>query len=293
MAEPMPSGTSRSMPDLAASAPRWEFSQEFLRDFQDASSPGESFGSPPMAATVAASSDAPTSSAGAAERRVDLPRAAPTQTGRQGLEAPLADVHVDLDLSVGSGAVSGPGADVDVNVELSPALDLNLELSAGLDLNLDLAPDVDLHLDRPPGLRRDQTEATGERDSSCRCCSSWRALRQGVHCRRAAHGPAGRPPGDGIASAGGSTEASDRARSSGTTSAGRAASRAGTRHRGRAEGGADDRRGVACGSGAAQPRGLADGRCSGRRAFRCPARRSLRDLACRKGAPHAGVDMRR
>lgn len=151
MAEPMPSGTSRSMPDLAASAPRWEFSQEFLRDFQDASSPGESFGSPPMAATVAASSDAPTSSAGAAERRVDLPRAAPTsQTGRQGPEAPLADVHVDLDLSVGSGAVSGPGADVDVNVELSPALDLNLELSAGLDLNLDLAPDVDLHLDRPP-----------------------------------------------------------------------------------------------------------------------------------------------
>ena len=40
MAEPLPSGTSRAMPDFAASAPRWEFSPEFLDDFRDASSPG-------------------------------------------------------------------------------------------------------------------------------------------------------------------------------------------------------------------------------------------------------------
>ncbi|HEY4956823.1 MAG TPA: hypothetical protein VII31_03340, partial [Caldimonas sp.] len=74
MAEPLPSGTSRAMPDFAASSPRWEFSPEFLDDFRDASSPGEAFGSARVSATVAASTDSPIESAPPAERRVDLER---------------------------------------------------------------------------------------------------------------------------------------------------------------------------------------------------------------------------
>jgi hypothetical protein len=148
MAEP-PSQASQAMPDFAASAPRWEFSPEFLRDFKDASSPGESFVSPPLPAPVAAASTARSEPGLTAERRVAPQHEAPTlQAGRQDL-APLTIAQVDLDLSAGAGAIAA-SAPVDVNVELSPALDLNLDLSPGLDLNLDLAPEVDLRLDRPP-----------------------------------------------------------------------------------------------------------------------------------------------
>jgi hypothetical protein len=149
MAEP-PSRASRPTPDFAAAAPRWEFSPEFLRDFRDASSPGESFAAPTLPATVAASSTVRSEPAANAERRVASQREAPTlQAERQEL-APIASVHVDLDLSAGAGAIAARGAAVDVNLELSAALDLNLDLSPGLDLNLDLAPEVDLRLDRPP-----------------------------------------------------------------------------------------------------------------------------------------------
>ena len=168
MAEPPLTGPSRAMPNVAASAPRWEFSPEFLRDFRDAPSPDElvvrevaelapeldgrqSFASPRVAAPIDVGADAPGASAALAERRFAPPAATPArEAGRQGLEAPSTIAQVDLDLSVGSGAISGPGEGIDVNIALSSVLDLNLDLGLGLDLNLDLAPEVDLRLDRPP-----------------------------------------------------------------------------------------------------------------------------------------------
>ncbi len=151
MADPPASETSRATPDFAASAPRWEFSAEFLRDFRDASSPGESFDPSEVSAPVAAPAEAPIESASRAERRIDREAGAPTPHGRlQDRQAPIRIAHVDLDLSAASSVIPAPDAGPDVNLDLSSALDLNLDLSPGLDLNLDLAPEVDLRLDRPP-----------------------------------------------------------------------------------------------------------------------------------------------
>lgn len=152
MAEPFLPGPTLSMP-VAPVSTAWEYSDAFLRDFQNGPSLGESSGEVAVLGTAVAQPPELISGSDASRGPGEADSGATAALAARGGEQ-ARGLGVDLDLSQDGGVdlnlEIARGAGVDLNLELSAGLDVNLDLSPGLDLNLDLGLDLDLRLDRPP-----------------------------------------------------------------------------------------------------------------------------------------------
>jgi len=152
MAEPFLPAPALAMPVAPASA-AWEYSDAFLRDFQDAPAIDEHSGQGPVLATEIGNPAEQFRGRDSTRGPGEADDGAPALFVERGGE-PAPSLSVDLDLSPGGGVdlpldLAHPGG-VDLNLDLAAGLDLNLDLSPGLDLNLDLGTGIDLRLDRPP-----------------------------------------------------------------------------------------------------------------------------------------------